>query len=143
MARNTGTARGLASGETEAVIVYARRAQTAPKALTPSKNIEIHCSSPHGNLAAPRQPRRPAYNFNVARGWESKSVELQQDDARSTGEPKRPLSPEQREIESRKEGLNLSRSRILEQLNATQNPLYRKTLEQALAALDEQIIRLG
>jgi len=79
----------------------------------------------------------------VARGWESKSVELQQDEARSTGEPKRHLSPEQREIESRKEGLNLSRSRILEQLNATQSPLYRKTLEQALAALDEQIIRLG
>jgi hypothetical protein len=95
------------------------------------------------NVAAPRQQRPPAYNFNVARGWESKSVELQQDDARFTGEPKRHLSPEQREIESRKEGLNLSRSRILEQLNATQSPLYRKTLEQALAALDEQIVRLG
>jgi hypothetical protein len=79
----------------------------------------------------------------VARGWESKSVELQQDDARSTGEPKRHLTPEQREIASRKEGLKLSRSRILEQLHSTENPLYRKTLEQALAALDQQIVRLG
>jgi hypothetical protein len=79
----------------------------------------------------------------VARGWESKSVELQQDDARSTGEPNPRLTPEQREIESRKQGLKLSRSRILEQLHSTGNPLYRKTLEQALAALDEQILRLG
>jgi hypothetical protein len=94
-------------------------------------------------VAAPRQPRRPAYNFSVARGWESKSVELQQDDARSTGEPKRHLTPEQKEIESRKEGLKLSRSRILEQFHATQNPMYRKTLEQALATIEDQITRLG
>jgi hypothetical protein len=79
----------------------------------------------------------------VARGWESKSVELQQDDARSTGEPKHYLTPEQREIASRREGLKLSRSRILNQLHSTENPLYRKSLEQALAALDEQIVRLG
>jgi hypothetical protein len=79
----------------------------------------------------------------VARGWESKSVELQQDDARSTGEPKRHLTPEQRKIASRKEGLQLSRSRILEQLQSAGNPVYRKTLEQALAALDDQISRLS
>jgi hypothetical protein len=80
----------------------------------------------------------------VARGWESKSVELQQDDARSSaGENKPHLTPEQREIESRKEGLNLSRSRILEQLHSTENPRYRKILEQALAMLDQQISRLG
>jgi len=85
-----------------------------------------------------------AYNPGVARGWESKSVELQQDDAGSaTGEPKRHLTPEQREIESRKEGFKLSRSRILEQLQSTENPRYRKILEQALAVLDEQIARLG
>jgi hypothetical protein len=79
----------------------------------------------------------------VARGWESKSVELQQDDARSAGEPKHRLTPEQREMESRKEGLKLSRSRILEQLRSAENPRYRKILEQALAELDEQIARLG
>jgi hypothetical protein len=79
----------------------------------------------------------------VARGWESKSVELQQDDARSTGELKPRLTPRQREIESRKEGLKLSRSRILEQLHSTENQRYRKILEQALAELDEQITRLG
>jgi hypothetical protein len=80
----------------------------------------------------------------VARGWESKSVELQQDDANSsTGEPRRHLTPEQRELESRKKGLKLSRSRILEQLHSAENPRYRKILEQALAVLDEQITLLG
>jgi len=79
----------------------------------------------------------------VARGWESKSVESQQDDARSSAELKPRLTPEQREIESRKEGLKLSRSRILEQMHSAENPRYRQTLEQALAELDEQISRLG
>jgi hypothetical protein len=79
----------------------------------------------------------------VARGWESKSVELQQADAGSSrGELKARLTPEEREIESRKEGLKLSRSRILEQLHSTENPRYRSTLEQALAELDKQITRL-
>ena len=79
----------------------------------------------------------------MARGWESKAVESQQDDARlPVGELKRRLTPGQIEIQSRKEGLQLSRSRILEQLHSTENPRYRKILEQALAGLDEQIIRL-
>jgi hypothetical protein len=79
----------------------------------------------------------------MARGWESKSVELQQEDARSSASPKRPLTQEQRQIESRREGLKLSRSRILEQLHSTENPRYKKTLEQALAVLEEQIADLG
>jgi hypothetical protein len=79
----------------------------------------------------------------VARGWESKSVELQQEDARSSAELKPRLTPEQREIESRKAGLKLSRSRILGQLHSTENPRYREILERALAELDEQISRLG
>jgi hypothetical protein len=79
----------------------------------------------------------------VARGWESKSVELQQDEARSPTEPKRRLTVEQKEAESRKQGLALSRRRVLEQLNSTGNTRYRKILEQALAVLDEQIARLA
>ena len=100
-----------------------------------------------GELKRPTVYARPfkkaPYNLRVARGWESKSVELQQDDARSTGEPKPRLTPEQREVESRREGLRLSRSRILEQLRSAENPRYRKILEQTLAVLDDQIIRLG
>jgi hypothetical protein len=84
------------------------------------------------------------YNFCVARGWESKSVELQQDDARSSiGSDKPRLTPEQREVESRKRGLELSRSRILEQLRSSENPRYREVLQQSLAMLDQQISELG
>lgn len=84
-----------------------------------------------------------AYNLHVARGWESKSVELQQDDARSTEEPRRSLSLAQRKIESQKEGLKLSRSRILAQLDSATNPRYRQILGQALAEVDERITQLG
>jgi len=79
----------------------------------------------------------------VARGWESKSVELQQDDARTIAESKPHLTREQITNESRKQGLKLSRSRVLEQLNSVENPRYRKSLEEALAVLDEQIAQLG
>ena len=79
----------------------------------------------------------------MARGWESKSVELQQEDEGLTTEPKRDLTPEQKGLESRKQGLKLSRSRILEQIRSVENARYRKILEQALAELDDQIMRLG
>lgn len=80
----------------------------------------------------------------MARGWESKSVELQQDDARSSAENDKPrLTLQQKEIESRKEGLRLSRSRMIEQIHSTENLRYRKSLEQALAALEQQIAELG
>ena len=94
-------------------------------------------------VPAPAGPQPPAYNPGVARGWESKSVERQQEEARSAGDLKPRLTPEQKEIESRKEGLKLSRSRILEQLHSTENPRYREILEQALAVLDEQVARLA
>ncbi len=84
-----------------------------------------------------------AYNPRVARGWESKSVELQQDDARAPEEHKPRLSPKEKDIQSRKEGLKLSRSRVIEQIHSTGNPRYRTILERALAMLDEQISRLG
>ena len=80
----------------------------------------------------------------MARGWESKSVELQQDDARSSaGNDKPRLTLQQKEIESRKEGLKLSRSRMIEQIQSTENPRYRKSLEQALATIEQQIAELG
>lgn len=79
----------------------------------------------------------------MARGWESKSVELQQDDARSTGKPKRSLTSEQRKTESQREGLQLSRRRILDQLQSATNPRYQKILEQELAVVDERITQLG
>lgn len=71
-------------------------------------------------------------------------MEEQQAAATETaGTPKPRLTPEQKAAQAHKEGLKLSRSRILEQIRAAANPRYRESLEQALANLDEQIRKLG
>lgn len=76
----------------------------------------------------------------MARGWESKSVEQQQEEA--TSEPARkakPLTPEQIGRRRQLATLELSRKRILQQLEAATNPRHRQMLEAALADLDAQI----
>jgi len=76
----------------------------------------------------------------MARGWESKSVEAQQAEANDRpSQPRRKLSKEEAHLEREKEGLRLSRQRILQQLAETQNARHRKVLEHALSALDEKI----
>ena len=79
----------------------------------------------------------------MARGWESKSVEQQQDEAaaaRST--PRARLTAQQIEVEQRRKTLELSRNRIRQQLGAASNPQYRKMLETALADIDTKIAEL-
>lgn len=77
----------------------------------------------------------------MARGWESKSVESQIEDAgrQDRGES---LTPEQREIRRKREGLELSRRRVLQEIETTRSDLRRASLEQALAFLDEEIRKL-
>ncbi len=80
----------------------------------------------------------------MARGWESKSIESQMEDARSNRpDPSRPqLSPEEAEKTRRRESLLLSRTRVLHDLEATQNPHYRQTLSEALKHLDDKLAEL-
>lgn len=76
----------------------------------------------------------------MARGWESKSVEAQQAEAGEKRTKNRTkLTPEAAARERERENLRLSRQRVLQQLDATQNPLRRKSLEAALAELDEKL----
>lgn len=76
----------------------------------------------------------------MARGWESKSVEQQQDEARSQTSPhKQPLTPEQISVTQKRQGLELSRKRILQQLETASNPRHRQMLEAALKDLDRQL----
>jgi hypothetical protein len=80
------------------------------------------------------------YNFFMARGWESKSVEQQQDEAVSDrGQRKVQLSAEQAAEERRREALGLSRKRILQQMEVATNPRHRQMLEAALAELERQL----
>jgi len=80
----------------------------------------------------------------MARGWESKSVEAQQEAATTTNAaPKPRLSPEAAARLRQKEGLLLSRQRVLQQLEASENPRHRRMLESALAGLDAQLGKIS
>jgi hypothetical protein len=76
----------------------------------------------------------------MARGWESKSVEAQQAEASDRSAKPRPtMNPEEAVRWREKESLRLSRQRVLQQMEASQNPRHRKLLEDALADLDEKL----
>jgi hypothetical protein len=76
----------------------------------------------------------------MARGWESKSVEQQQEEATSsTQQNRQQLTPEQIAKQKRRQGLQLSRQHILQQLNIASNPKHRDMLAKALADLDAQL----
>ncbi|MDP9267753.1 MAG: hypothetical protein M3P27_05440 [Acidobacteriota bacterium] len=76
----------------------------------------------------------------MARGWESKSVEAQQEEAiAESGNPVGQLTPEQLAVRRRREELGLIRKKVEHDLAAATNPRYRQMLEQALADLDGQL----
>ena len=78
----------------------------------------------------------------MARGWESKSVEAQQDEAAQEASKSRiRLSPEQAACSRERENLRLSRQRVVQQIESSQNPRHRKILEDALAELDQKLSR--
>ena len=75
----------------------------------------------------------------MARGWESKSVEQQQEEAATVKSRRALLSAEEVATQKRRQGLLLSRQRVLQQLQAASNPRHRQMLEAALADLDSQL----
>jgi hypothetical protein len=81
----------------------------------------------------------------MARGWESKAVEAQLEEAEAKPGPQaaEQVSPAQIERLRKKEGLTLSRLRVLHDLAGATNPRYRRMLEEALAHLDRQLAELG
>jgi hypothetical protein len=92
-----------------------------------------------GSPAAERF-RFDSYNREVARGWESKSVEAQQAEAGSQpAELRAKMSPEEAQLFRARENLRLARERVFKQLAACTNPRYRQVLENALADLDRKL----
>jgi hypothetical protein len=77
----------------------------------------------------------------MARGWESKSIESQQDEAaRDRAEKKhRPLSEEERARSARRATLELAWRRTAADLTVATAPTQRLMLERALAALDLEL----
>jgi hypothetical protein len=108
-------------------------------AVRPNCIIRFQCLSRSASSeASPEQ-----YNRAVARGWESKSVEAQQAEASDkAATPRTRLSPEAAARSRERENLRLSRTRVLQQLESSQNPRHQKLLQEALADLDEKLKRL-
>ena len=82
--------------------------------------------------------------LRMARGWESKSVELQVQDSEEKGNKKhaRQLTTEQVESHRRRQVLLLSRARVQKDLQASNDPRYTEQLNRALADLDAQLSQL-
>jgi hypothetical protein len=79
----------------------------------------------------------------MARGWESKSVEQQQEERSQPVQSSRALvSPGEQQRNRKREGLLLSRGRLVLELQAAANPRRRQMLEQSIAELDRQLSSL-
>jgi hypothetical protein len=81
----------------------------------------------------------------MARGFESKSVEHQQEEAQRTRPQKkeRPLSEEERARHQRRQTLELARARTAADLSRAGSPAQRQMLGRALAALEAELKALG
>ena len=80
----------------------------------------------------------------MARGWESKSIEAQQEEASSSKSSGRPrLTREGADRQRKMESLQLSLRRIAEQMEHIQNARHRQMLEQARTDLEREIEALG
>ena len=79
------------------------------------------------------------YNVVMARGWESKSVENQQEEAREESVQAAKSRKGEEKHSRERDLLQLARTSITQKLEATENPRYREQLNQALADLDKQL----
>ena len=80
----------------------------------------------------------------MARGWESKEIESQQETAFERSQRAAPgLTPAQMEHDTKRDSLELQRKRVLRELDSCRNDRVRKTLEDGLAYLDSQLAVLA
>lgn len=81
----------------------------------------------------------------MARGWESKDVESQVEETQAPRQnaPSGAKSAEQIDRERQRKDLQLSRTRIVNELASATHPNHRKSLEAALAHLDKKLSELG
>lgn len=75
----------------------------------------------------------------MARGFESKMVEFQQEEAARGRTKNDAMSTEEKARLSQRRNLELARARAVADLSRATAPAHKKMLEQAIAALDEQL----
>jgi hypothetical protein len=84
----------------------------------------------------------------MARGWESKSIEEQIDMSERRGRrPQKRVEPATNVLVidaiRRREGIQLSVTRVTQELRSAQNPRYRALLEKSLADLQIQLAKMA
>jgi hypothetical protein len=82
----------------------------------------------------------------MAKGWESKSVEEQQSlssETQITDELRQRLTKERAEKLRSLQALNLSRARVVQQLERCTNDRYREMLQKELVHLEKEIQKLS
>ena len=77
----------------------------------------------------------------MARGWESKAVadQIEEGESRRQQSSKTEVTREQRVLKERLDSLQLSRSRLLEQLEHARHPAHRNVLLNGLQAVEREI----
>ena len=77
----------------------------------------------------------------MARGWESKAVadQIEEGESRQRQSSKTEVTTEQRLLKERLDSLQLSRSRLLQQLERARHPAHRNVLLNGLKALERDI----
>jgi hypothetical protein len=80
----------------------------------------------------------------MARGWESKSVEEQMENAKDgvASGSKAPLTDGEKKARHERDSLKLSRAYIVHQIEASNNERYTMSLQQALSEIDEKLAKL-
>ena len=77
----------------------------------------------------------------MARGWESKAVadQIEEGESRQQQPSKTEVTKEQRVLKEHLDSLNLSRSRLLQQLEHARHPAHRNVLLNGLKAVEREI----
>jgi hypothetical protein len=79
----------------------------------------------------------------MARGWESKAIEAQQEEKARGAAKARPATPEQLAAADQRRTLELARSRAQDDLSRATRPAHRAMLQEALEALDRRLQELS
>lgn len=78
----------------------------------------------------------------MARGWESKAIESQQESAADARRARPAVNPADASRQAARATLMLARTRALADLQSACAPAHRAMLEQAIAELDQRLAEL-
>ena len=75
----------------------------------------------------------------MARGWESKSVEAQMEEAVVSSTPKPRLSPQEVEAKQKRETLTLTKKKLEGDLERSANQRHQEMLKRAIEEVEKQL----